>query len=264
MSNNIYYLEIINQIADIQNNNFEIKTLRTALEINNKVAFFLSEGRLSKKEFNNINNFLKETIERKFLELNPEFSKSTLNKICKCYNREYICLPNDISIIDNNIVFYQENNYGNPYDTHIVLLNDNSKNKFNTIKKLETISSKNLNYASEMITFINGILRPFFKKDSPVFSLKNNILESNSSVNLFISPNLNHVIDNINQKNNTTFDLIVLTDWNDFHYFRINAKFSKNKKNIQWSWKLVKPNIWNLTEELEKNYNNSYVLKRKK
>lgn len=263
MSNNKYYLEIINQIIEIQNNQFEIKTLRKALEITNKTAFLYNQSKLSKKEFNNINNFLKETIENKLLELNNKLSKSTLNKICKCYNREYICLPNDITIINNDIVFYQENYYDNPYYTNIILLNDNSKNKFNTIKKTETIPTKNIESANQLTNYINNILKPFFKSKSPILSLKKNILESNS-IELFTYPNLNYIIDNISQYKDITFNLIATSEWNDFYYFKINIRFSKDKKSTQWSLKLIKPDIWNLNNELEKQNNNKHILKKTK
>lgn len=263
MSNNKYYLEIINQIIDIQNNIFEINTLRTALEITNKASFYFNQNKVSKKELNNINNFLKETIERKFIELNPNLSKSTLNKICKCYNREYICLPNDITIINDNIVFYQERNYGNPYDTHTILLNDNSKNKFTKITKTDIINPKNLTTANQLITYINTTLKPFFKKESPILSLKNNTIVFNNYIKIYTTPNINETLENINTKKNTTINLLVLGDWNEIYYFQINTNFN-NRKNSNWSWKLLKPGIWNLTEELEKRNQSTKTLKRKK
>ena len=102
------------------------------------------------------------------------------------------------------------------------------------------------------------------KKEYPILSFKNNTINFNSYVKVYTSPKLNNVVEDINQKNNTSINLIVLGDWNEFYCYRINIMFSKNK-NMNFSWKLVKPSIWNLSDELDKvNSKKNCLVRRRK
>lgn len=287
MITNKYHLEIKKQIEEINNNDCEIKTFRTALLIRKKINYLYKQKQvLSYLHKTYLLNLLNNTLKSKLLKINPNLSKKDITSILQIIKDDYNSLPLDLNIINDDIITYYKGQYDNPYINQIKILSKknfeeipNLHNLYNLISTYKTIYHNydeikfhnfynfyhpyDQHYTKKhpsllpMLNHINRILKPY-NNNKPVIEYKYH-LNYTSNTKLFINTNLTKISQSILNKKSITFDLISINDWNEIHHFKIKQIVNKDHT---YTWKSIEitPKIWNLSESIN-NTNNKTLTK---
>ena len=287
MITNQYHLEIKKQIEEINNNDCEIKTFRTALLIRKKINYLHKQKQvLSYLDKTYLLNLLNNTLKSKLLAINPNLSKKDITSILQIIKDDYNSLPIDLSIINDDIITYYKGQYDNPYINQIKILSKknfeeipNLHNLYNLISTYKTIYHNydeikfhnfynfyhpyDHHYTKKhpsllpMLNHINRILKPY-NNNKPVIEY-NFHLNYTSNTKLFINTNLTKISQSILNKKNITFDLISINDWNEIHHFKIKQIVNKD---YTYTWKSIEitPKIWNLSESINNTNNKNKTL----
>ena len=294
MITNKYHLEIKKEIEEINNNQFEIKTLRTALLIRKKVEYYYKEKKyLSYLDKTYLLKFLADTIYQKFSTLYPTINKSTLHSLLQVTKDTYNSNPIDLTIINNDIVLYHKEAYDNPYTKEVEVI---ASKKFQEVPKLHSLGDLISTYKAiynkledktfhdfymfyqtyneeynkenpslaQFFQYINDILYKY-NNNKPVieYTTKTFNIEYTGHTKLFINTTFKTISESILKQKDIEFSLITINDWNDIHYFKIKQKVNKDS-SYTWNYEEVKPEIWNLETELTKQQNKPLTKKRAK
>jgi len=294
MITNKYHLEIKQQIEEINNHNFEIKTLRTALLIRNKIDYYYKEKKyLSYIEKTNLIKLLNDTITLKLSTINPSLNKKTLNTLLQTTKDDYNSNPIDITIINNDIILYNKGTYDNPYIEEINIIYSNN---FKEIPELHSLGEFISTYKSiynklddktfsdfykfyqtydqeynkkhpslaTMFNYINKLLSPY-NNNKPVigYSKKTFNIDYTGHTKLLINTTMKKICESILKQKNIEFELITISDWNEIHRFKIKQIVNPNNSYI-WKYIEIEPKIWNLSESLNNHQNKPLTKKRTK
>ncbi len=281
--------EIIEKIHEINNNELTIETLRKIQLLSKQINQYYNNEK-SKKYF--LFSSLKKIIKVKLLTQNPNITKRQLSSIYKIFNQEYNQIPENITIIEDDLVLYKKTNYDNPYINKTIILNQNKYKElpeihtlYNMIKSYRMIYKEynstdfcrfyNFYYSydtefnkhnyslDQMINHINNLLEPITNSKKVIeYSTPNNQIIYTSDIKIFINTNIENIIEAIFKKKVINFNLIAISDFDEIYCFNITQKVTSHNKYI-WYTNKIEPKIWNLNEELTKQ-NTHKLIKIKK
>jgi len=287
------YLELLTEIKEIKNNNFNINTLRKIQLLSKKINYYYKKKEISKPELLNIYIKYKSLInnKQKDISINKELSKILPNIV----HQEYKKIPTDLTIIDNDLTLLCNEYYDIPYITETKIINKINYNELTTLYDLRTFMNSyrniykdqennmnNFNYfydfyypsnekfnqnnitLQNLINNINELLKPYNNnKDTIEFNKETHeiVYTKNNSLKIFTNTTLKEIIISIFKNQDITFNLIAIGDWNEIYKFEITQKTNKDKP-LTYITKETSPNIWNLNKELQQNNNKKLTKNR--
>lgn len=277
------FLKLKQDVFHLNQMDIQHTLLREALIILNKLGLLYSDQQaISKIEYQEIFNLVKEIIKNKLLELNPTLNDRVLHKIFSSVHRGLICVLEDFQVIDHNFVFVKEgqlDDFGNLYRECIFYISDHH------IDNLKEVNDENLEFSQnqwdkdylfnqmfhppdytkvfdskateKLVTtlsqYINSILFEHFHQAIvyPISELNKNGTYHGvdnlcycSSVRVFLSYNLNQIKEAIFNHENVQFCLVALNGFDNIYQYDISQSIDNNEQLI-WTWKSKTPEIWN-------------------
>lgn len=279
------YTEITYEIKEINNNEFNEKTLRNIQVLTKRLNHYYTNNQITKLEFLKLYKKYKEMIKNKLKEIYPENYKTLSKKLNKIFYQEYDKIPTDITIIDNDLTLLLNKSFDNPYkqdeikflhskyykelpDEHSKKTYENCYYEICLFEKENSIDFYNFYFPTFdnteqkkasleiLINYINLLLKPYnnYKNKTIEYNYNTNkiVYPKNSNMKVFINIPLKDIILAIYRKETISFNLVAINEWNEIHSYKITQIPTANKY-YNWQMERIDLPIWNLSTSLQKN-----------